>query len=174
MGNERLRAAMTAATVDVDTVANAASVDPKTVQRWLNGRLPHSRHRWKLVELLGEEEAYLWPEATNGRTKEASKAELLTLYPHRADIPRELWRHLFEHAEGSIDVLVYAGTFLHEQLPDLNDVLRSRAEAGLSDSRSAWRFRRRADSVARAGGAVRPGHRDPLRTRLDALPPPHR
>lgn len=130
MGNERLRAAMTAATVDIDTVATAASVDPKTVQRWLNGRLPHPRHRWNLVELLGEEEAYLWPDAANGRAKEASEAELLTLYPHRADIPIELWRSLFGHAERSIDVLVYAGTFLHEQLPELNDVLRDRADAG--------------------------------------------
>src|SRR3954451_22419150 len=59
MGNERLRAAMTAATVDIETGAGEASVDPKTVQRWLTGRLPHPRHRWKLVELLGEQEAYL-------------------------------------------------------------------------------------------------------------------
>src|SRR3954465_8374662 len=130
MGNERLRAAMTAATVDVDAVSTATAVDPKTVQRWLSGRLPHPRHRWKLIELLDEEEAYLWPDAVNGRTMEASKAELLTLYPHRADVPLELWRQLFEHAERAIDVLVYAGTFLHEQLPELNDLLRERADAG--------------------------------------------
>lgn len=130
MGNERLRAAMSAATVDLDTVATATSVDPKTVQRWLNGRVPHPRHRWKLVELLGEEEGYLWPDVLNGRSTEASKAELLTLYPHRADIPSELWRHLFAHAERAIDVLVYAATFLHEQIPDLNEILRERADAG--------------------------------------------
>ena len=130
MSNERLRAAMAAATVDLDTVATAASVDPKTVQRWLNGRVPHARHRWQLVELLGEEEGYLWPEVTERRATEASKAELLTLYPHRADIPPELWRQLFEHAERSIDILVYAAIFLHEQIPDLNEVLRERANAG--------------------------------------------
>src|SRR4051812_15125148 len=121
---------MTAATVDLDAVATATSVDPKTVQRWLGGRVPHPRHRWKLVELLGEEEGYLWPNVLHGRSTEASKSELLTLYPHRADIPTELWRQLFEHAERSIDVLVYAATFLHEQLPDLNEILRERADAG--------------------------------------------
>ena len=84
----------------------------------------------KLVELLGEEEGYFWPEVTERRATEASKAELLTLYPHRADIPPELWRQLFEHAERSIDILVYAAIFLHEQIPDLNDVLRERANAG--------------------------------------------
>jgi transcriptional regulator with XRE-family HTH domain len=130
VGNERLRAAMTAATVDLDAIATATSVDPKTVQRWLNGRVPHPRHRWKLVELLGEEEGYFWPDVLNGRSTEASKAELLTLYPHRADIPGELWRQLFAHAERSIDVLVYAATFLHEQVTDLNDILRDRADAG--------------------------------------------
>src|SRR5262249_13954472 len=131
MGNERLRAAMTAATVDVETVATAASVDPKTVQRWLNGRVPHTRHRWKLVELLGEEEAYFWPDVTNGRAKEASKAELLTLYPHRAAVPPELWRQPFHHADRSTDTLVYAATSLHEQLlPNLIAVLRDRADAG--------------------------------------------
>jgi hypothetical protein len=55
---------------------------------------------------------------------------LLTLYPHRSNIPVELWRQLFEHAERSIDVLVYAATFPHEQLPDLNDILQSRADVG--------------------------------------------
>jgi len=121
---------MTAAAADIDAVASVALVDPKTVQRWLSGRVPHPRHRWKLVELLGEDEAYLWPDAVNGRVKEASKAELLTLYPHRADIPMDLWRSLLEQAGTSIDILVYAGTFLHEQLPELNDILRERADAG--------------------------------------------
>jgi transcriptional regulator with XRE-family HTH domain len=129
MANERLRSAMAAARIDLDAAATAAMVDPKTVQRWLNGRVPHARHRWKLVELLGEEETYLWPEAANGaRTREASKAELVTLYPQRADVPLELWSGLFRRAERSIDIVVYAAVFLHEQDPDLNDLLREKAD----------------------------------------------
>lgn len=61
MGNERLRTAMTTARVDVDAVAVTAGVDPKTVQRWLAGRTPHTRHRWAVASMVGEDEHYLWP-----------------------------------------------------------------------------------------------------------------
>jgi hypothetical protein len=131
MGNERLRSALAAARLDLDAVVDATDVDPKTVQRWLNGRVPHARHRWKLVELTGEEETYLWPSvATGARVHDASQFELVALYPHRADVPTELWSHLFVHAEEAIDVLAYAAVFLHEQHPELNDLLREKAAAG--------------------------------------------
>ena len=65
MSNERLRKAMTKARVGVEEVAEAAEVNPKTVQRWLSGRLPYARHRWAVARLLGEDEAFLWPDAEN-------------------------------------------------------------------------------------------------------------
>src|SRR5215813_5477178 len=60
MANDRLRAAMATAGVDVHTVAESVAVDPKTVERWRGGRVPHPRHRIALVRLLGAEEGYLW------------------------------------------------------------------------------------------------------------------
>ena len=63
MANERLRTAMANAQVDIDQIAEATRVDPKTVQRWLAGRVPHPRHRWKVSELVSQEEGYLWPTA---------------------------------------------------------------------------------------------------------------
>ena len=63
MGNERLRRAMAAAHVGVEEVSQATQVDPKTVQRWLKGRVPHARHRWTVAELVHEDERYLWPNA---------------------------------------------------------------------------------------------------------------
>lgn len=59
--NERLRRAMAQAQVDVDDVSRAAEVDPKTVQRWLAGRMPHPRHRWTVAKALSQDEGYLWP-----------------------------------------------------------------------------------------------------------------
>src|SRR5436853_5858124 len=97
MPNERLRSALTARALTVDTAAARLEVDPKTVQRWLAGRTPHTRHRRAIAVLVSEDEAYLWPSAmSNRRQSETSRAELIALYPHRANVPPCLWRSLFE------------------------------------------------------------------------------
>ena len=113
----------------VEAVASHASVDPKTVQRWLAGRLPHARHRWAVASLLHEDEGYLWPQI-GAPTQSASRAELITLYAHRADVPFDLWWQLFQRSEGQIGILVYAALFLHEQYPAINELLVSKCTAG--------------------------------------------
>ena len=60
--NENLRRAMLRARLSEEDVAVELQVDPKTVRRWLEGRVPYLRHRWVLANLLGAEEADLWPE----------------------------------------------------------------------------------------------------------------
>jgi uncharacterized protein DUF5919 len=122
---------MAVAHVDLDGIVEATGVDPKTVQRWINGRTPHARNRSRLVKLVGEQETYLWPDvADQERIQAASEAELIALYTHRADLPPELWAALFRRAQRSIDILVYAAVFLHEQDPDLTDVLAEKAAGG--------------------------------------------
>jgi hypothetical protein len=129
--NERLRTAMAVAHVDMDAIVEATGVDRKTVQRWINGRIPNARHRSILVRLLGQAETYLWPELADGeRVRAASKSELVAVYAHRADVPPDLWSILFRRAECSIDILVYAAVFLHEQDPDLNELLAEKAAGG--------------------------------------------
>ena len=129
--NERLRTAMAVAHVDMDAIVEATGVDPKTVQRWINGRTPNARHRSRLVRLVGEAETYLWPDVADGeRIRAASESELVAVYAHRADVPPDLWSALFRRAQGSIDILVYAAVFLHEQAPDLNDLLAEKAVGG--------------------------------------------
>jgi ADP-ribose pyrophosphatase YjhB (NUDIX family) len=46
------------------------------------------------------------------------RAELLTWYPHRADVPPTLWRQLLEKARAQIDILVYAALFLLQRRTD--------------------------------------------------------
>lgn len=127
--NDRLRTAIARRELTLDSVAEQAGVDPKTVQRWIAGRVPHARHRWTVAALLKEDAAYLWPEPL-GVSPTASNAELLSVYPHRADVPFDLWKSLFERAERNIDVLVYAALFLHELHPALNRLLTEKCVAG--------------------------------------------
>ncbi len=105
-------------------------VDPKTVQRWLSGRIPHTRHCWRIANLVQEDETYLWPTASsNPQQTEASRAELVALYPHRADVPPGVWHTLFDEVHQDLGILVYAAVFLPEQQIDL---LRAKADAGCS------------------------------------------
>jgi hypothetical protein len=52
MANERLRSAMAKAQADIEAITKVTGVDPKTVQRWLVGRVPHPRHRWAIANDL--------------------------------------------------------------------------------------------------------------------------
>jgi len=120
MTNTRLRSAMRTARVDVDAVAGSVGVDPRTVQRWLNGRVPHARHRWAVAKLLDDDESRLWPsvhpELASG--SEAT-AEIVAAYGHRADIPVGTWSALIDGGRRQIDLLGYAHLFLPEQHVDL-------------------------------------------------------
>jgi hypothetical protein len=58
---EPLRRALVGARVREADVAEALGVDPKTVQRWLGGRVPQPRHRWALADMLAVHEYDLWP-----------------------------------------------------------------------------------------------------------------
>jgi len=131
--NERLRNAVAAAGLTIDQLARQVEVDPKTVERWITkDRLPHRRHRWAVAKLVANEETYLWPAtADDVRTKSASEAEFITLYPHRGAVPQQLWDTLIDRATDSIDMLVFAGLFLFDTHPDLDKQLTAKARAGL-------------------------------------------
>ena len=129
--NERLRTAMASAAVSSAALAEHASVNDKTVQRWLGGRVPHARHRWAVASLLREDETYLWPEVADaGRTAAATTGELVRIYSRRAEAPIDVWWRLLTSARDHVDVLVYAANFLPEQYPALVDVLREKCNRG--------------------------------------------
>jgi hypothetical protein len=131
MANERLRAAMDRARVSVEQAARQSGVDPKTVQRWLAGRVPHPRHRWAVAELLDEDEEFLWPGARR-RQGDAlgAAAEVVGAYAYRADLDAGRWWAFFNRAERQIDLLGYTLYFLPQQHPSLVDVLSEKCERG--------------------------------------------
>jgi hypothetical protein len=110
---EPLRRALIGARVrDVD-VAKTLGVDPKTVQRWLAGRVPHARHRWNVADMLSLHEYDLWPHLA---AVPSIDPEVYATYPHRGSVSRETWRALFDNAHSEIGILVYSGLFLAEDV----------------------------------------------------------
>lgn len=112
--NESLRQAMLRARLREDDVAARLGVDPKTVRRWLNGRVPYPSSRAALANLVGADEAELWPDAGGPLRARAKPEELGTVYPHRWAVPRDAWARFFGSAEREIGILAYSALFLAE------------------------------------------------------------
>ncbi|MEU8814939.1 helix-turn-helix transcriptional regulator [Actinoplanes sp. NPDC048796] len=130
MPNERLRSAMLQRGITPAALAEALKVDPKSIERWISGRLPYRRHRYAAAAHLGVDEVYLWPEALGAdQVASASESEIINIYPHRWTVPSELWRNFFDNAESEIGVLVYSGLFLSEDA-GVRRIFRKKAEAG--------------------------------------------
>jgi hypothetical protein len=127
--NDTLRRALADARLDEVKVSEALRVDPKTVQRWIAGRVPQRAHRWKLADLVGRHEYDLWPELPGSGG--AMCREIRATYPHRSAVPREVWHRLFNGAEREIGILVYAGLFLAEDV-DMLRLLGEKAGVGVA------------------------------------------
>lgn len=129
--NEPLRRALMRARLRETDIAARMGVDPKTVRRWLDGRVPYPHNRVALAELVEAEEGDLWPDAGGLLAVRARPEELGTVYPHRWAVPREAWTRLFESAEHEIGILAYSALFLAEDTGILR-IIASKGRAGVS------------------------------------------
>jgi hypothetical protein len=129
--NEPLRRALLRARLREDDVAASLGVDPKTVRRWLNGRVPYPHNRAAIAELVGADEAELWPDAGGLLAARMRPEELGTVYPHRWAVPREIWVRLFGSAKREIDILSYSALFLAEDTGILR-ILADKGRAGIA------------------------------------------
>jgi len=125
--NETLCRALLQARLTEEDVAARLQVDPKTVRRWLEGRMPYLRHRWTLSALLGVDESDLWPQLRATRTR---PEEVRAIYPHRDAVPRGVWLRLFGSAEHEIGMLDHSALFLAED-PEILTTLADRVGAGV-------------------------------------------
>jgi transcriptional regulator with XRE-family HTH domain len=130
--NERLRAALLQRGATLDDLAEQVGVDRKTAERWVTqGREPYRRNRYTIASFLNVDEVYLWPDALpREQVAVASASEIVGVYPHRSEVPRELWQRLFGEAESEIGVLVFSGSFLSED-SGIKRIFADRARAGV-------------------------------------------
>lgn len=133
MANERLRDALDRSGHSYESLGALIGVDPKSVQRWVtHDRVPHGRNRHATAQALSESDSWLWPTAVDAeRAEQAARSELVQLYPRRAGLTPEDWARLFSKATTFIDVLVYAGLFLPEQMPAALELIKAKAGDGV-------------------------------------------
>jgi transcriptional regulator with XRE-family HTH domain len=105
VSNERLRAAIHQAGLEVDEVAYKIEVDTRTVRRWLAGRTPRGLYRTRLAETLGTTEAELWPELDLRVEGRDEQGEILAAYAHANDLAAPDWRALLTAATGQVELL---------------------------------------------------------------------
>jgi transcriptional regulator with XRE-family HTH domain len=125
--NEILRRALLRARLSEEDVAAYLEVDPKTVRRWLEGRVPYLRHRWALAGMLGLDEVDLWPQVIAARSR---PEEFRAIFSHRDAVPREVWQDLFHSAEREIGILDCNGLFLAKDLGTMATLI-NRGRAGV-------------------------------------------
>ena len=126
--NEALRNALAAKGIDRLDVAAKLQVDPKTVERWLAGRLPHPSSRAAVAKLLNMDEAELWPATKDPHTRRFGP-EIRAVYPHRSAVPRDVWHKLFANAEREIDILAHSALFLFND-KEMRRLLANKADEG--------------------------------------------
>jgi hypothetical protein len=129
--NEPLRRALIRARLREVDVAACLGVDPKTVRRWLSGRVPYPHNRAAIADLVGADEAELWPGAGGPLAAGTRPEELGAVYPHRWAVPREVWARLFGSAEREIAILAYSALFLAEDTGILR-ILAEKSRAGVT------------------------------------------
>jgi transcriptional regulator with XRE-family HTH domain len=125
--NTALHAAMTQAGLTADRLAERVQVDPKTVSRWLGGRVPHPRHRVRVAEALGQDEDVIW----SGLLKTGFDREVRAVWPTRSAVPRSLWADLISRARRRVLCAGYTSYFLWTEVPGARELLQGKASSGV-------------------------------------------
>ena len=131
MTNTALLAALRDKGLSERIVAERVDVDPKSVQRWVSGRVtPHPRHRAAVAELLQEDEMTLWPEVARSRMKIGADRELHQLFPTTAEVPLAHWHRLMRSPKSELTICHYSPYNFKHMVPDFERMIRRTAEAG--------------------------------------------
>lgn len=84
----------------------------------------------RAAKLLDVPAAWLWPDLEKADSGTAD-GEVVHLYPHRAQVPRNVWLELVIGAKEQVDFLTYASLFLSEDNPEVIEILKHKAANGV-------------------------------------------
>lgn len=130
MPNERLRTTLADSGYDYDSLAKELGIDPKTPERWITRSItPRRTTAHRAAKLLGVAPSWLWPDLESNR-EAVSQAEIVTLYPHRSEVPKHLWLDLLTSATKRVWLYANASLFLPEDNPESIELIRRKAKDG--------------------------------------------
>jgi transcriptional regulator with XRE-family HTH domain len=131
MANDRLRSTLRSTGFSESALAEELGVDPKTVQRWITkGRSPHRLTATRAAKILDVPAEWLWPDLENAETG-VGGGEVVHFYPHRAQVPRNVWLDLVVGAKRQIDFIAYASLFMGEENPEAIQIMKHKAASGV-------------------------------------------
>ncbi len=111
-------------------LAAKAGCDERTIIRALNGETtPQLRVAEAIAAVLECDAEDLWPRVGAGSAIHAS-ARTVRMFPSRAQVPIELWREVLSGASDRIDICMYGGTFLFDNVHGFLRLVREAAERG--------------------------------------------
>jgi hypothetical protein len=137
--NEALRQRVREKRLSDRRFADGVGVSLKTVHRWLadvDHKVREENAR-RAGEVLGCTPHDLWPQQYPASTRDHRPAGwdepfMPTLYATRSQIPVSLWQQHFANAQHSVDILVFAATFLFDTLDGFVDILVDAAGRGVA------------------------------------------
>jgi len=130
MRNERLREAIAGLGIKITDLGPMVGVNSKTAQRWIyEGRQPRRSTAERVAKFFGLPVDWLWPHIDGDDHRVPT--ELVRMYPHRLDVPRQLWQELIRDTHSQIDILAVAGLFLIEDNPAIVGLLKCKANEGV-------------------------------------------
>lgn len=126
----RLADQMQGQRINVRDLATRAGCDERTILRALNGETtPQLRVAENIAAVLECEAEDLWPRVGPGSAIHAP-AVWVRLFPSRAEVPIELWREVLSAASTRIDICMYGGTFLFDNVHGFLRIVREAAGRG--------------------------------------------
>jgi hypothetical protein len=131
MSNERLRSTLRACGYTTASLAHDLDVDPKTVQRWVTrDRTPHRNTAVRTGKILNVPPGWLWPDLDQIESG-GGNGEVIGFYPHRAQVPKNLWLEALVGAKSTVDLVTYAALHLVEDNPETIELLKHKASNGV-------------------------------------------
>lgn len=139
ISNESLRERLRGKRLSDRRFADGVGVSVKTVHRWLadvDYRVREENAR-RAADVLGCTPHDLWPQqypAWDGSRPATTSVKpfMPTVYATRSQVPPDLWQQHFGCAQRTVDILVFAATFLFDTVDGFVDTLIDAAERGVA------------------------------------------